>query len=360
MYEKSLEALKRSARFRERIMCDEKLVDFASNDYLGLSEKKRLLKKAYKKLKKYKNFAPRSSQLVNGYHPIHKEFEDKLRELNGFEAALTVGSGFLANLALFEALPRRGDLLLMDEEFHASGIAASKLTEAKVLTFRHNDYKNTKELIDSNSYKNLFIAIEGVYSMGGDLAKREFFDLADESGAILIVDEAHSSGVLGKNLLGIFEHYDIAPKPNHIKMGTLGKAIGSYGAYILASKEIVSFLENRAKSVIYATAPSLFDTALATVNLEYIRKNSQKLHARFLKALKIAEKATGIKTESLILPIPVKDSKEALRVQKIVKEAGFSIGAIRPPTVKTPILRIILRTNELKRLKKLLSVIKKI
>jgi len=248
----------------------------------------------------------------------------------------------------------------MDEEFHASGIVAARLTEAKVLTFRHNDHENARELMDSNEYKNLFIAIEGVYSMGGDLAKKEFFTLADESGAVLIVDEAHSSGVLGRNLLGIFEHYDIEPKQNHIKMGTLGKALGSYGAYILASKETISFLENRAKSVIYATAPSLFDTALATVNLRYIRKNSEKLHNRFMKAIKIAQEKTGIKTESLILPIPVKSSKEALRLQKLLKEKGYFVGAIRPPTVKTPILRVILRTNELKKLAKLLDILKKI
>ncbi|MDQ1339120.1 MAG: 8-amino-7-oxononanoate synthase [Campylobacterota bacterium] len=360
MYEKSLEALKNSSRFRERKLFDENLIDFASNDYLGLSENKKLLKKAYKKVKKYKNFAPKASLLVNGYHPIHKEFEEKLCRLNGFESGIVAGSGFLANLALFEALPRKGDLLLMDEEFHASGIVASKLTQAKVLTFRHNDYKNAKELMESNSYKNLFIAVEGVYSMGGDLVKKEFFELADEKNAVLVVDEAHSCGVLGENLLGIFEYYGITPKANHIKMGTLGKALGSYGAYILANKETVSFLENRAKSIIYATAPSLFDIALASVNLTYITKKAQKFHDLYLKAIEIAHKETGIKTESLILPIPMKSSKSVLDAQEKLAKEGFVVGAIRPPTVKIPILRVILRLNELENLEKALKIIKNI
>jgi len=269
---------------------------------------------------------------------------------------MVVGSGFLANLAMIEALPRKGDLLLMDEEYHASGIVASKLTDAKVLFFPHNDVEAARRQLARHAHKNAFIAIEGVYSMGGDLAERGFFDLAEETGAMLLVDEAHSSGVIGPNLLGIFDHYGIEPSPNHVKMGTLGKAYGSYGAYILAHPEVISFLENRAKSVIYATAPSLFDIALADENLKYIAKNAKKLRKQVKEATVLAGKATGQRPDSLILKVPVADSETALRLKEELAKKGFDIGAIRPPTVKTPMLRVILRVNELKRLKKMLAL----
>jgi len=213
LFARSLAALKNASRFRERILNSGKKLDFASNDYLGLAEQKSQLKKAYSQVKKYPVFAPKASQLVNGYHPIHKAFEKRLCKLNGFEAAMVVGSGFLANLAMIEALPRKGDLLLMDKEYHASGIVASKLTDATVVFFPHNDFEAAARLLKNREYKNAFIAIEGVYSMSGDLAAKGFFDLAEETGAMLIVDEAHSSGVIGPNLLGIFDHYGIEPKP---------------------------------------------------------------------------------------------------------------------------------------------------
>lgn len=359
LYARSLAALKNVSRFRERILNRGKKKDFASNDYLGLAEKKSQLKKAYSRVKRYPVFAPKASQLVNGYHPIHREFEQRLCKLNGFDAGMVVGSGFLANMAMLEALPRKGDLLLIDKEYHASGIVASRLTDATVVFFPHNDYEAAARLLKNREYKNAFIAIEGVYSMGGDLAAKEFFDLAEETGAMLIVDEAHSSGVIGPNLLGIFDHYGIEPRPNHIKMGTLGKAFGSYGAYILADSEVISFLENRAKSVIYATAPSIFDIALADENLKYISKNRKSLRKGVAAAIDAAREITGIETESLILPIPVESAEAALEKKEKLLKKGFEVGAIRPPTVKDPILRVILRTHDLKGLKKALTAVTK-
>ncbi|QOG12526.1 aminotransferase class I/II-fold pyridoxal phosphate-dependent enzyme [Arcobacter sp. FWKO B] len=341
-YDDELRAIKKSGRLRDRVVFDDSLVDLASNDYLGLSKNKKLLKKAYQITKKELYQSPRASMLVNGYSKIHKLFEDKLKELHGFEDSIVVGSGFLANISLFEALARKKDLFLIDEEYHASGILASKLSSAKVEFFRHNDTQHLKELLLNNSgYNRVIIAIEGVYSMSGNLPNKEIFDMADEYNAILIVDEAHSSGVLGKNLLGIFEYYQITPKPNHIKMGTLGKAYGSYGAYILASSEIIEFLVNRAKPIIYSTAPSLFDTALAYYSLEYIQKNSLKLRKKIDKNIKLFNKALFLKNQSLIFTIKLNSNKEVLKAQNRLKQNGFLIGAIRQPTVQKPILRII-------------------
>jgi 8-amino-7-oxononanoate synthase len=179
--------------------------------------------------------------------------------------------------------------------------------------------------------------------MSGELLAREIFEVARESGALLIVDEAHSSGVLGENLLGIFEHYGIEPGPEHLKMGTLGKAYGSYGAYILASREIVSYLENRGKPIIYSTAPSVVDIALALENLEYIRRRAKKLHRRLETRRRIVRERLDRRMDSLILPLPVGSNREALRLQEALREEGLLVGAIRQPTVAEPILRIIPR-----------------
>ncbi len=343
MYQKELQALKRAGRFREREIYPPSLVDLASNDYLGLSYKKRLLKKAYKKVKKYPYHASKASMLVNGYHPIHKEFEEYIKQLNNFESAIVVGSGFLANLSLIESLPRKKDILIMDEKYHASGIFASKSLDMRVLFFSHNDPSSLKEILKREKFQRAIVAVEGVYSMDGDILDREIFSVCDREDVLLIVDEAHSVGVLGDNLLGVFEYYGIEPKKNHIKMGTLGKALGSYGAYILSSKEIEEYLLNRAKPIIYATAPSPFDIALAFEGMKYIQGHKKKLLFKIKRNQKLIKDILGIDLKTLILKIPLKSNEEAMRLKKRFLEKGFLIGAIRPPTVDTPMLRIIPR-----------------
>ncbi len=360
-YDRELEAIKRANRYRKREIFDQKLYDFASNDYLGFSKNRKTFKKACKRVLSYDTLSPKASQLVNGYHPIHRDFEKYIAVMNGFEKAICVGSGFLANLSIFEALPRRGDLLLFDEEFHASGLITRKLTDAKVATFKHNDHNDLKRMIENfkkHSDKRVIVAVEGIYSMSGDILNKEIFDIVEDFNAILVVDEAHSVGVLGDHLLGIFEHYNIKPTKNHIKMGTLGKALGSYGAYILSSEEIHSYLTNRAKAIIYTTAPSLFDISLAYENFLYMEKNLKKIKKRIKKRKKYILKQLGIKLDSLILPISITSSLKLLEIKKRLLKRGFLVGAIRPPTVEKPMLRVILRLDE-KRYKKVIKAIKK-
>ena len=345
MYEQELQALQKSNRFRERELFDEGMIDLASNDYLGFAEDAELFHAAVKRVEHYRYHAPRASQLVNGYHPVHAAFERYLCDINGFRAGMAVGSGFLANLSLIEALPRKKDLLVMDEYYHASGVLAAKLIDAKVRYFKHNDPISLNEILREENYRRAIVAVEGVYSMEGDLLNPYIFEIADDYQALLIVDEAHSSGVVGDTLLGVFEHYDIKPKPNHIKMGTLGKAMGSYGAYILADEEIITFLQNRAKAVIYATAPSLFDIALGHEGVLKTQREAQKLRGALQERIQLAERFFGFDLASPILKIPVSSSVRALELKAFAKEEGYLIGAIRPPTVASAMLRIILRAN---------------
>ena len=347
MYSKELLSIKKSNRFRTRDVFDQTLIDLASNDYLGLSTNKDIFQKAYERVLQEQYLAPKASMLVNGYNQIHKDFEDKLCEVNGFEAAVTVGSGFLANISMIEALCRKNDTLFIDEEYHASGILATKLLrDEQVVVFDHNDCKDLETKLSTNTRKGRkIIAIEGVYSMGGDLAPKEIFDIATKYEALLIVDEAHSSGVIGENLLGIFDYYDIKPTFNHIKMGTLGKAYGSYGAYILASNEIIDFLTNRAKPIIYSTAPSLFDIALGLESLKYIVENKQTLKHNIQEHLKIIKEILDIDSQSLIIPIDFADNKKVKEIQAMLQEKGFLVGAIRQPTVKSAIIRLIAKID---------------
>ena len=359
MYENELKALKKAGRFRERKIFDVTLDDLASNDYLGLSRNKKQFKKAVKLVNEYTTVSSKASMLVNGYHPIHRIFEKTLAQANGFDAGIVVGSGFLANISLIEALVRKGDMLFMDEEYHASGVMASQLLDGRVVTFLHNDVNDLRQKLEAHPANRQIIAVEGIYSMSGDLCKKEIFDIAEEYHAILIVDEAHSAGVLGKNLLGIFEHYKIPVRPRHIKMGTLGKAYGSYGAYILASSTIISFLENRAKPIIYATAPSIFDTALALVNFEHIRKKAKTYRKKIKQRQEIVQSVTGKALKSLILPMEMQSNDFTLYMQEGLMGQGYLVGAIRQPTVEKPILRVILNLSvSSKKLQHVLALIR--
>ena len=346
-YEKELNIIKKSNRLRYRKVFDTNLIDLASNDYLGLSGKKKLLKKTYKRLKKEKFFSPKSSVLVNGYSKIHQKFEKKLCKLNHFESGIVVGSGFLANISLIESLIRTKDVLFIDEEYHASGMLATKLVQGEVVVFNHNDTNNLEKKIASLGYRpnRIIIAIEGVYSMAGDIAPKEFFDISNKYDAILLVDEAHSSGVIGKSLLGWFDYHNIKPQSNHIKMGTLGKAYGSYGAYILASQNIISFLENRAKAIIYTTAPSLFDIALAHTNLNYLQEHKEKIKKKIELNQDLVKRYLNIDSKSLIVPIEIGDNKKVIDIQNELIEKGYLLGAIRQPTVKKAIIRMIIKLD---------------
>ena len=342
-YENELKALKRSKRYRKRELIDNSKLDFASNDYLGLAHNKNLHKEASRKLSLLDINSSKASMLVNGYHQVHKDFEDELCRVNGFESGVVLGSGFNANIALVEALVRKGDTLFMDELYHASGVLASEINGVNVVFFKHNNMEELEELLKNSKAKRDLIAVEGIYSMDGDLCSERVFSLADNYEAILIVDEAHSSGVIGENLMGVFDYYQVPIKSNYIKMGTLGKAYGSFGAFILASEHIVEYLLNRAKPIIYATSLSLYDTLLAHESLRYILQNKEILALEIKKRQDIVFEEIGIKVDGLIVPILIGDNEKVIDIKEKLLLDGFSVGAIRQPTVPKAIIRLIAR-----------------
>jgi len=345
-YENELKALKRSGRYRTREVYSSTLKDFASNDYLGLSHNKELYQKTSQELSLLDINSSKASMLVNGYHQIHKDFEDALCKANSFEAGIVLGSGFNANIALIESLVRKGDVLFMDELYHASGVLASNLNAINVVFFKHNNMDELRKLVTRVDASRIIIAVEGIYSMDGDLCSKEVFSIADEANAILIVDEAHSSGVIGENLMGIFDYYKITPKANHIKMGTLGKAYGSFGAFILSDSHINEYLINRAKPIIYATSLSLYDTLLAHKSLEYILTNNIELKSKIKVRQEIIKEIFDIDVDGLIVPILVGDNKKVIEIKDILLGLGYAVGAIRQPTVPNAIIRLIARVGQ--------------
>ena len=360
-FDKELDAIKKANIYRKRELFDSELIDFASNDYLGLSTNKKIFNKSCRYLTKQRYFSPKASTMVNGYHKIHKKLEKLLCDMNGFEDGIIVGSGFLANIAMFESMPRNNDMLLLDENYHASGLMASKLSKGKVGVFKHNDIEELESLLIQyhNKYNKIIVAAEGVYSMSGDMANPKIYSLCNKYKCMLIVDEAHSSGVIGKNLNGWFDYNNFEIKENHIKMATFSKAYGSYGAYILSTKQTISYLENRAKPVIYSTALSLFDTAYAYFAIRYIKKNKQKINIKINKIQNIVKEKLNIDMPALILPIEQNTNKSTKYIQQKLKKHKFLVGAIRQPTVKKPIIRIIPKLNiKLMSFKAILDIIK--
>ncbi len=359
-YNNELKALKKSGRYRTREILDTTIKDFASNDYLGLSHNKELHKQTVKILSKLPLHSSKASLLVNGYHQIHKNFEDDLCQANGFEDAVIVGSGFSANIAMIESLVRRGDTLFMDEKYHASGVLASNIGNMNVVFFKHNDMNELANMLNSSNAKRKIVAVEGIYSMDGDLCDKRVFEICQREDTLLIVDEAHSSGVVGDKLMGVFDLYNIKIQNNHIKMGTLGKAYGSFGAYILASSHIIEYLINRAKPIIYATSLSLYDTLLGHNSLLYILNNNQLLKNKITKNQAIIKEILNIDIAGLIVPIYIGNNKKVIEIKNSLYNDGYAIGGIRQPTVPSAILRVIARVGESEdELQKLCKKIKK-
>ena len=345
-YANELKALKKSGRYRTREVVDNDILDFASNDYLGLSHNKELHNLTCKELSNLPIHSSKASLLVNGYHQVHYDFEQALCDLNGFEDGVVLGSGFNANIALIESLVRKGDVLFMDEKYHASGVLASNLKGINVKFFSHNHMDELKELLKESTCKRKIVAVEGIYSMDGDLVDPEVFDICDENDALLIVDEAHSSGVVGDNLSGVFDYYNVEIKPNYIKMGTLGKAYGSFGAYILASKHIVEYLINRAKPIIYATSLSLYDTLLAHNALRYMLKNKEHIKQEIKLRQQIVYEELQVEVLGLIVPIVIDDNVRVIEIRDSLYANGYAVGGIRQPTVPKAIIRLIARLGQ--------------
>ena len=329
--------------------------DFTSNDYLGLSSHPALRVAVSVAMEEYGVVGAGGSRLLRGHHPLHAKLEARAAEFFGGEKALYFGSGYLANLALFSTLCGRHDAIVFDEFVHASMKEGIHASSAERYRAKHNDLSSFKENLQRAAGKTrgaLWIAVESVYSMDGDFAPLvELAALACDYDAVLIIDEAHATGVFGKSGRGCAE---ALPAQEIITVHTGGKALGVSGALICARGEIVDYLINKARPFIYSTAPppllaAALNRALDLVDEEPGRRD--KLHMLAAHANERLAFATGAEAHhsaSQIIPVVLGAEERALKIAVELHDAGFDVRAIRPPTVPegTSRLRISIHAGQ--------------
>jgi 8-amino-7-oxononanoate synthase len=306
-------------------------VNFCSNDYLGLASDPRLAEAARAAADEF-GVGAGASRLVTGNHSLYDVLERKIAAVKDTEAAVVFGSGYLANLGAIPALVGEGDLVLTDALSHACMMSGAKLSGAKVVVFRHNDVDDLRALLAAHrgAARHCLVLTEGVFSMDGDLAPLpDIVAAARDHDAWVMTDDAHGLGVVGDGF-GSAAHWDVAVD---VQMGTLSKAVGSYGGYVAASKAVVDLLINRARSLIYATGlpPSVIAASIAGLD---IIAGDPALCAVPLKRARLFAAQLNLATpQSPIVPLIVGASDAALAASQALETAGFLVTAIRPPTV---------------------------
>ena len=321
------------------------LVDFSSNDYLGLAGHPTLIEGAKKAMEKW-GAGARASRLMSGDLEIHHRLESAIAALKGKEASLIFGSGYLANAGIIPALCGRDDVIYSDRMNHASIVDGVLLSRARFYRFRHNDLNHLEDLLKNHRsrYRKALIVVESVYSMDGDQAPVSgLLELRGRYGAMLMIDEAHATGVFGTKGEGIISQ--TGADAVDVILGTFGKALGGYGAFVAVSNRMKQFFLNRARTFIFSTAlpPAVIGANLAAVKLleEEPERRSRvcELASELRQALK---EGLGLNTpsESQIVPVMVGDSQSALSLAESLRDAGFFVKAIRPPTVPEGTARI--------------------
>ncbi len=320
---KSLEA--RHLRRCLPTSANESLISFAGNDYLGLSKHPAVMEAGVNALQAYGAGAG-GSRLVTGNHPLYAPLEAKLAMMKHCEAVLVFGSGYLANLGIIPALVSKGDLILADKLVHACIIDGAELSGATLKRFKHNDIAHAEELLKTHRIhaRHTLIVVDHVYSMDGDLAPlAELSALAKTYNAWLMADDAHGFGIVESNA------------KVDIWMGTLSKAVGCYGGYVAARKEMIDYMVTHARSFMFSTGLPPAVCASALKALEMMEAEPERRMRTLALARRISPAA-----QSAIIPIILGTEEKALRAAEALRARGFGITAIRPPTVPSGTARL--------------------
>lgn len=318
----------------------KRLLSFSCNDYLNLTHHPAVKEAAIEAIGRHGTGAG-ASRHITGNHPLYTELEAKLAKLKQTEAACVFGSGYLANAGIIPALIGEGDLLLIDELSHACLWAGAQLSRANTIQFRHNDVRHASELLAANrtNHEHALIVTDGVFSMDGDLAPlHELAALAEAHDAWLMSDDAHGLGVIGGGRGSSFANG--AKAAVDLQMGTLSKALGSYGGYLCASKPVIDLVKTRARTLIYSTGLPPASVAAAIAALDVIASDPE-LSARPLAKAQSFTRATNLPlAQSPIVAIVLGEAAKALQASRILEDEGFLAVAIRPPTVPAGTARL--------------------
>ena len=328
-------------------------LDFSSNDFLGLASSERLRGAVADALARGVSIGSGGSRLLRGNDPEHEALEREAAEFFGCEAALYFSSGFAATSAILSTLPQRGDLVVHDALIHASAHEGMRLGRAAYVSAPHNDPTAMADAIAAwrrgGGMGTPWIVVESLYSMDGDRAPLgELAAVAARHEAMLLIDEAHATGVFGANGRGLAEGLD--GQDNVITLRTCGKALGSEGALVCGPRVVADFLVNRGRGFIFSTAPSPLMASAAREGLRIIAEEPER-RTRLTALISHAEKAfrdCGVApTGTQIIPVLIGEDAAAMRLAEMLQHVGFDIRGIRPPTVPsgTARLRISLTLN---------------
>jgi 8-amino-7-oxononanoate synthase len=291
-------------------------------------------------------FGSGASRLVSGTSALHQELELRLARFKNTEAALVFNCGYAANTGIIPVIARSGDVILSDSLNHASIIDGCRLSKADVFVYRHKDLDHVEQLLKkSMNIKRKLIVTDGVFSMDGDIAPLPgLVALAKAYDAIIMVDDAHATGVLGKTGRGTGEHFGLSGSI-HVQMGTLGKALGSFGAYGAGNKDLIDLLVNCSRSFVYSTSlpPSVCAASIAALDVLEARQSLiQKLwknRERYVNGLQSLGVSIG-DSETPIVPLLIGDSAKTMKAADKLMDYGIYVTAIRPPTVPEGASRI--------------------
>ncbi|MBL3601140.1 MAG: 8-amino-7-oxononanoate synthase [gamma proteobacterium endosymbiont of Lamellibrachia anaximandri] len=314
------------------------MLSFCSNDYLGLANHPEVIRALQQGAGRY-GVGSGSAHLISGHSRAHEELEEALAVFTGRPRALLFSTGYMANLGVVSALLGRGDLLFEDRLNHASLVDAGVLSRARLKRYQHADVDSLERQLKAAGEGRRLIVTDGVFSMDGDLAPLPALaQLAAEHDAWLMVDDAHGLGVLGETGGGCTSHFGLSEKEVPILMGTLGKALGTFGAFVAGSEALIETLIQQARPYVYTTAtpPALAEATLVSLQIaqeeSWRRERLQKLITRFRE--QVAELGLSLMTsETPIQPIVAGSAGRALAWSRHLEAQGVLVSAIRPPTV---------------------------
>lgn len=346
-----LAALGEKARLRS--LSPRRGIDFASNDYLAMSSSPRLAAAVQEAIARGVPLGSGGSRLLRGNDPEHELLEEEAARFFGSESALFFSAGYAANVALLSTLPQRGDLIVYDELVHASMHEGLRLTRATAVSAAHNDPQSLDDAAHEWRAKGnsgrIWLAFETLYSMDGDMAPvADMAAVAQRHDAVMLIDEAHATGVFGAQGRGLAA--DLDGRPDTIVLRTCGKALGCEGALVLGPRIVRDFLVNRGRPFIFSTAPSPLAAAAVREAIRILADEPDRrdaLHDLVSHAERVLGRHGAISTGSQILPLILHDDARTMTVAARLQKAGFDVRGIRPPTVPqgTSRLRISLTLN---------------
>jgi 8-amino-7-oxononanoate synthase len=323
----------------------QRVLLFSSNNYLDLAAHPRVTEAAINAIRRY-GVGAGASRLVSGSLRPHRELEERLAAFKREEAALVFPTGYQANLGLISTLAEDRDVLYVDRLCHASLIDACRLCEASLRVYRHRDHAHLARLLQQrHPPRPALIVTDGVFSMDGDLAPLpELCKTAEQSGATLVVDDAHGTGVMGTDGRGTVEHYGLEGRAI-VQMGTLSKALGGMGGFVAGSRDLIEYLVNRARPFIYTTALPPAMAAAAAAALDVIEAEPERRARLWSLRERLHEGVRRIGFDTLdsrspIIPLLVGDADQALALSDQLLAHGVYAPAIRPPTVPAGTSRI--------------------